>query len=149
MDYSAIVKDARQRQEKLRNEMSQLDDMIRSASALAAMQDFSSVQLSPPTRPRVPASRPSPIMNPTREAAARHLRAADGPLATKDLVEKLLADGVPVGGKDPVATLSARLSNAEEFTNIRGVGWWFEGEDFPRPNLSGSIFDEAEGNVFD
>ena len=54
-------------------------------------------------------------------------------MQTRDLVPLVRAKGIEVGGKDAVATLSARLSNSAEFRMIRGRGWWFKDE--PTPGL--------------
>lgn len=51
----------------------------------------------------------------------------DTPTPTRELVEFLRANGVTVGGKNEVATLSALLSNSEGFKSIGRNGWIFVG----------------------
>jgi hypothetical protein len=48
-----------------------------------------------------------------------------GPLSTRDLLPHVLARGIDVGGRDPVATLSARLSGRGDLLNYAGK-WYFE-----------------------
>ncbi|MGQ0564688.1 MAG: hypothetical protein ACT4OK_06415 [Gemmobacter sp.] len=48
------------------------------------------------------------------------------PLNTRELLHALAAQGYKVGGKEPVSTLSARLSRAPKLQNISGKGWWIK-----------------------
>lgn len=50
-----------------------------------------------------------------------------GPMATRDLLPIVLGRGVEVGGKDPVATLSARLSNKGPL-KMMGGKWHYQSE---------------------
>ena len=61
----------------------------------------------------------------TEEATASILRELGHPVKTAELLTKLVARGVEVGGQSPVATLSARLSRATSLINDRSKGWWF------------------------
>jgi hypothetical protein len=60
----------------------------------------------------------------TAEAAIAVISEAGRPLPTPELRVALEARGIEIGGKDPLATLSARLSRASEIVNIRQKGWW-------------------------
>ena len=86
---------------------------------------------------------PSPVTVQTREAVRALLEERGAPVKLRELLSEVLRRGIPVGGKNAVATLAARLSNADEFRSIRGVGWWFT--DKPLPNAQPEL-DEAEGN---
>lgn len=59
----------------------------------------------------------------TQEAATAAIREAGRPLPTRELLTALERRGVPVGGKDPASTLSARLSRAPGLINVRPHGW--------------------------
>lgn len=59
----------------------------------------------------------------TRRIAEEIIRERGRPVATRDLLVELERRGVEVGGKDPFATLSARLTRAPTLVGTRGVGW--------------------------
>lgn len=59
----------------------------------------------------------------TQEAAVRLITEAGHPLSTRELLLSLEARDVPVGGKDPASTLSARLSRSPQLINVRPHGW--------------------------
>ena len=134
MDYNKVANEAEARRVELLQEMNSLETLISSAKHLANLSD----RRSDPTEPvRVSAS------NPTREITAEILRARGKPIKTVDLLPLLIDRGVEVGGKDSVATLSARLSNSDEFRSNRRVGWWFKGEPLPGAY---AMFEESEGD---
>lgn len=54
---------------------------------------------------------PSGVGAETARVAAKIIREASRPIATRDLLPLVEAHGIEIGGKDPVATLSARLGN--------------------------------------
>lgn len=138
MDYAKIAQDAKAERAELAERIQKLDVLI------ATVESLFGVPATISARPaRSPAPRASSVMSPTRDAVARILRAQGRAMQTAELVPMLKAAGVAVGGKNEVATLSARLSNSDDFTNNRGIGWWFTGEDVP--GLSSLSFDEAEG----
>lgn len=56
-------------------------------------------------------------------AAAAYIKSVGRPVPTRDLIGVLEGQGISVGGKDEIATLSARLSRSPLLVNIRGVGW--------------------------
>jgi hypothetical protein len=53
------------------------------------------------------------------------------PATLSELYDEMLRLGVPVGGKDPKATLDSRLRYSGEFQTGRGLGWWFAGQPYP------------------
>lgn len=141
MDYRAAANEAKRRLAQLDAERSALVTFIESAEALAGIVPASGIQAVPPSRGRtITPHRPTGAMEVTRNAVDRALRRRGYPMQTRELLQVLTANGVEVGGKDSVATLSARLSNADEFVLHRGLGWWFNGEDVPAFD-----FGEAEG----
>ena len=73
--------------------------------------------------PRLKAARSSGALSESAEAAAAYIQKVGRPVSTRDLVEVLTTQGVSVGGKDEIATLSARLSRSDLLRNIRGQGW--------------------------
>lgn len=131
MDYAKFIQDAKARRQELLDEVEKLDVMIDLASMLAG-------QTARDTKPVL--QKRSSAGTPTREAVTAILRERGKPCETRELLPMIRARGVEVGGKDPIATLSARLSNAPEFQVHRGIGWWFANEPLPsrRP-----LFEEA------
>jgi len=59
----------------------------------------------------------------TERAAVAAIQNAGKALKTPELLAALQEAGIEVGGKDPLSTLSARLSRAESLENIRPHGW--------------------------
>lgn len=51
------------------------------------------------------------------------LHGSTDPTPTRDLVSLLQSEGVGIAGKNPVATLSALLSHADEFEPVGRKGW--------------------------
>lgn len=95
-------------------------------------------------RPSVVVGRPSVVMTETWDAVRAILLEHRAPLKLSELLEKVLARGVEVGGKDPASTLSARLSNSDEFVSHRGIGWWFQDQPIPEPPV---LIEESAGNL--
>ena len=92
---------------------------------------------------RAPSVRqPTAVTVRTREAVRSLLEERGAPVRLRELLSEVRRRDIPVGGKNEVATLAARLSNAEEFRSIPGRGWWFT--DRPVPG-SLSVFEESEG----
>lgn len=87
--------------------------------------------------------RPSSVTSQTHEAVRSILEERGKPVKLPDLLSEVRNRGVHVGGKNEGATLSARLSNSDEFLSFRGVGWWFA--DRPLPTAQAS-FEEAESS---
>lgn len=61
--------------------------------------------------------------------AAEAIVREHGPMSTRDMLPLVLARGIDVGGRDPVATLSARISGRGDL--IAYSGKWFFEEDLP------------------
>ena len=89
-------------------------------------------------------SRPSVVMTETSDAVRAILSEHRAPLKLSELLEKVLARGIEVGGKDPASTLSARLSNSDEFVSHRGIGWWFQNQPIPE---APALIEESAGNL--
>ena len=85
---------------------------------------------------------PSPVTVRTREAVRSLLEERGNPIRLRELLEEMRRRDIPVDGKNPAATLAARLSNAKEFRSVPNVGWWFK--DKPVPGTL-SVFEEPEG----
>lgn len=125
MDYDMIIKEAEFTKSRLLMEVAGLEDIIRGAKKLKGLSGRSAQSLPTKRKPR------KGRVNPTRAAASEILEAHGGPMETRDMLPLIIARGIDVGGKDPVATLSARLSNSDDFQNKRGVGWWFANRPMP------------------
>lgn len=80
------------------------------------------------------------------EAAAAYIQKIGRPVSTRDLVQVLTAQGVSVGGKDEIATLSARLSRSDLLRNIRGQGWELAEPVSEIPMRDGTVGDLLGGN---
>ena len=85
---------------------------------------------------------PSPVTVRTHEAVRSLLEERGAPVRLRDLLSEMRRRDIPVGGKNEIATLAARLSNADEFRSVRGVGWWFA--DRPVPDALPKL-EEPEG----
>ena len=87
-------------------------------------------------------------------AALEHIRVTGRAVSTRELVTVLTAKGIEIGGNDPIATLSARLSRSPLLTNIRGAGWQAASASeeetagdllHSNPAVSGSTLHSADG----
>jgi hypothetical protein len=59
------------------------------------------------------------------DAAESVIRAAGKPVSRADILKALEDQGIPVGGKDPGATLASALwRDRERFVSIKGYGYW-------------------------
>jgi hypothetical protein len=102
-----IIMRAKKRRERLVEEINRLDAFLAMAAELAAVEDDH------PDR-----SQTSPRQAARRGAGADTVVAALniirdlGPQHTRDLLPLIIARGIIVGGKSPIATLSARLSSS-------------------------------------
>ena len=76
------------------------------------------------------------------EALSMQILTENGsPMNTRDLLRALEGRGYSVGGKSPIATLSARLSRSTGLVNTRPQGWWMRnaesaGDEFPAEGAS-------------
>lgn len=139
-DWKTVAKEAKARLAQIDAERQNLLGIVRHAEALAGLTPAVSGDAERPETPRTKA-RTGSTVTPTIEAVKSIIMGAGRPMETRDLLPLVRARGVEVGGKDAVATLSARLSNSGEFQNKRGIGWWFAGQAYP----GAMSFEEAEG----
>lgn len=159
MDFDTIIKEATAQKALLLEQVALLEALVKSAEALTRVSSSMHANVEGHTR-TVMAPKPATqlntkvlsaprignIMRPTLEATANALRQAGKPLKTSALLQLVVTAGVRVGGKNEVATLSARLSNSLEFHNHRDVGWWLKDEPLPGQV---SIFAEAGGGQWE
>jgi hypothetical protein len=74
------------------------------------------------------------------------IRSKKEPTATRDILSSLEGAGIQVHGKNPVATLSALLSHAEEFEPVGRKGWLLKSRT-PDADTSGTAStDEARSS---
>lgn len=112
-------------------------------AAEIAGEDAMSAQTSAPARTEAAQRKPSDVIVRTYSVARNALHKRGGPIPLGDLLSIVVNAGVEVGGKNPAATLSARLSNSDEFTSHRGLGWWFANRPLPDEGRQVSLMDEA------
>lgn len=55
-------------------------------------------------------------------AAAKYLKAKGARAPASELLDPIMKEGVPIGGKEPVKALSAYLSSSKAFNNQRELG---------------------------
>ena len=145
MDFAKVAAEARAERTELLARVLKLDIMIATAASLSGEKvEVHSTVATMTAKGKVSQPRSSNVMSPTKDAVREILRRQGHPMRTGQLVPLVEGMGVAVGGKNSVATLSARLSNAVEFTNNRGIGWWFVNEALPSTI---SNFNEAEGRT--
>ena len=115
-------------------ELAESLDGVTEPMALAAKQE----------QERAPSVRqPTAVTVRTREAVHSLLEERGAPVRLRELLSEVRRRDIPVGGKNEVATLAARLSNAVEFRSIPGRGWWFTDQPVPGSLLE---FKEPEGD---
>ena len=68
----------------------------------------------------------------TELAAGEIIRAVGRAVPSPTMLQALAAKGVEIGGKDPMATMSARLSRAPSLEFQRGLGWALKSAAAPR-----------------
>lgn len=100
--------------------------------------------------PRVRATRvPSAATTRIKALLADLLRGCASPTPTRDLLQFLESEGINVGGKNPIATLSALLSHASEFEAVGRQGWLLKSE-WPEAPTSGlALTDEAPASFIE
>jgi hypothetical protein len=130
-----VVSIAQERRKALLAELAELDAFLRQAESLAQRYGGGMAPTTHQESPSHQSRRPSPITSATYEVARRVLRDRGHPVRLGDLLGAMREAGVEVGGRDPGATLSARLSNSSEFKSHRGKGWWFADEPLPPEGL--------------
>jgi len=99
------------------------------------------------TRPaKRPVRRSGKVVAQTETASAEALKAAGHPLRLGDLVKAVRARGVPIGGKNPVATLRARLEHSDVFQTDRRRGVWLRDTDWPAEDANGESGSRSSGD---
>lgn len=141
MDYYAIAQQMRQRLAILDDERSQL---VRGIEAMDALAGLSKRGTDPLVATQGRSTRVAPMRQPTEVAVESILEDVGRPIQTRDLVPLVEKAGVEIGGKDKLATLSARLSNSALFRVKRGVGWWFTDRPMPDVDDEKLSFEGAE-----
>lgn len=133
-----LLRLAREKRDKLASEIRRLDEFIATAEQLAeeSGRDHAIEQISDDLRRRRRVYVSSDSRRPTTtqatyDAVRGVLERVGRPVHVGYLLKKLQENGVVVGGKEPSSTLSARLSNSDEFISIRGLGWWFAEKPLP------------------
>lgn len=81
-------------------------------------------------------------MSDTENMAADVIRAHGRHVPTRLMMEELGKRGLLVGGKDPLSTLSARLSRAPSLVNVRALGWTLRS--LPQTEAPGSRSPDTE-----
>jgi len=112
-----LIAQALARREKLKAELDRVEAFLSMAYELQG--EKAEVRIEKPLEDKIaepvgrsPITRaPAGIGARTAEIAVTILREAGNPMSTRDLVPLVEAHEIEIGGKDPVATLSARLSN--------------------------------------
>jgi hypothetical protein len=102
-----------------------------------------------PSQPQSPARpiTPNPpaqtgILDATERAAIQIITKAGRPVPTRDLLVGLDELGIRIGGKEPLSTLSARLSRATGLENVRPYGWQLRSQAASIDEAAGSLFTE-------
>jgi hypothetical protein len=155
-----IIMRARQKRERLLAEVARIDNFLAVAEELAR-EDGQKDRAQ--TAPRQAARRGAGA---DTVAAALRFILDIGPQPTRDLLPLIIASGIEVGGKSPIATLSARLSSSGKGIIEMVSGRWQavarneapepatvpereESEDFPVKDLSAdSLFNQTKGDTY-
>ena len=143
MDYAATARAAKARLKEIEAERETLLQIIAATEPMTSAATVVRPPIPRATAPRVRSRAAPGAMEQTKNAVTEILREKRRAMQTRELLELVRSRGVEVGGNDPVATLSARLSNADEFELHKGFGWWFSGEHIP-PVITSMRFEEAE-----
>ena len=112
-----LVAQALTKREKLKAELDRVETFLAMAYELQGEGQSSKFEKSDAEKIAEPVKRaasnraPSGVGAETARAAADVIREAGRPMRTRDLVSLVEAHGIEIGGKDKVATLSARLGN--------------------------------------
>lgn len=120
-----IIQHAQERRDALRSELSRIEQFL--ATAFELQHEIAkgtprdtrtdAEKADAPVRKRTMA--PAGSGSATVQAVASIL-AVRGPLTTREMLPLVQAQGIEVGGKDPLATLSARISGKGKFQTRDG-----------------------------
>ena len=122
-----IVLKAKQKREALRAELARIENFLALAYELeqGLTQDVEGKKddtdlPQPVARVRARPKRGKRGVGADTVSAAVEIISERGPLGTRELLPFVLARGIEVGGRDAVATLSARLSNKDDLVMHHG-----------------------------
>jgi len=126
-----ILQQAQAKREALQRELARIEAFL--ATAYELQQEFVADQTKPAAKSdSQKADMPAPARrvgqrgsgSVTLHAVADILRERGVPMSTRELLPLVRAKGIEVGGKDALATLSARISQKGVVT-VRAGKWWF------------------------
>lgn len=143
-----IIGRASQRRDQLKAELARIESFLAtayelqqelsgSAASKTSMTDIDKADL--PAR-RTMAARGSGAQ--TLDAVVQILRERGMPMSTRDLLPSVLARGIEVGGKDPIATLSARISS-KGIVRLNHGKWWLVNDAQEKSAETSAEADEA------
>lgn len=144
-----IIQQAQAKREVLQRELARIEAFLATAyelqqelggkSAVPVMSDAAKAD-APVGRSR---AAPTGSGTETLKAVVDILRERGRPMSTRDLLPLVQAKGIQVGGKSPLATLSARISQ-KGVVAVNGGVWWFIDD---KPNSDGSPSDEKTADL--
>lgn len=122
MDYKKLIVHAQQRRDALLQQVQLLEKLIEISTILDRDE---------PVPQKMLHDWLDSSLSPTRREAAAVLNSLGRPVKTAELLPLLRQRGVSIEGKNPLATLSARMSNSRDFQSLGPLGWWFRDRDIP------------------
>lgn len=124
-----IIQQAQAKREQLQRELSRIEAFL--ATAFELQQEFgrpTGQAVSDAAKADAPARRMRSAAtgsgSETLQAVIDILNARGEPMATRELLPLVQAKGIEVGGKSPLATLSARISSKGPIA-VKNGKWWF------------------------
>lgn len=81
---------------------------------------------------------PNSVTSRSKSESVKLIRASKRPMPLGELLEKLKALGVEIGGKKPNQQLSANLGTVPELVSTKR-GWWLRGEPLPPEDIGNKI----------
>lgn len=125
-----IIQQAQAKRESLQRELARIEAFL--ATAYELQQEMDQSGRPDPVSDAVKADAPiqklrapnSGSGSATLQAVVEVLKEQGRPLAIRELLPLVLAKGIEVGGKSPLATLSARISQ-KGVVEVREGQWWF------------------------
>lgn len=144
-----IIQQAQAKRESLQRELARIEAFL--ATAYELQQELSQSARPDPVTDAAKADAPIQRLrsqatssgSATLQAVVEVLNEQARPLAIRELLPLVLAKGIEVGGKSPLATLSARISQ-KGVVEVRDGQWWFI-DDSRR--VSGSSRDEKTAGI--
>lgn len=140
---SDILEKARAKRDRLVTEVTRLDAFIAMATELAGEDAAQDRPAAPNRTENTTQRKPSDTVVRTYSVARQALQDRGAPIGLGELLRIVIDEGVEVGGRKPAATLSARLSNCNEFKSYRGLGWWLSDRPLPDGGRQVSLMNEA------